>query len=223
MNCEKGISELALKFKKFILDTIFPIECLGCGREGVWLCEECLGKIGVDKHSLGGESLEKILTFYSYDNEILKKAIHFLKYRFVEDLALPLGNLLANGVNAESRRPEKDFILMPVPLYKKRLLGRGFNQAALLARGLSDRFGLEIEEKVLERVRQTVPQVDLEEKERKDNVKNVFSVRDILRVKNKKIILVDDVITTGATIEECGKVLKLSGAKEVWGVALAKG
>jgi competence protein ComFC len=138
-------------------------------------------------------------------------------------LALPLGDLLANGVNAESRRPEKDFILMPVPLYKKRLLERGFNQAALLAGGLSDRLGLEVEEKVLERVRQTVPQVDLEEKERKDNVKNVFSVRDISRVKNKKIILVDDVITTGATIEECGKVLKLSGAKEVWGVALAKG
>lgn len=218
-----GVIGLVKKIKCFFLEILFPVECIGCAKEGDWLCPVCRKRIGADKHSLRGENLEKIVTFYSYDNEFLKRAIHLLKYKFIEDLAEPLGEMLADAICAEGQRPGKEFILVPVPIHKKRILERGFNQAALLAEKVSGRLGLAVEEKVLERTRQTSPQVDLEEKDRRNNVKNAFKVLDVLKIKDKKIILVDDVITTGATMEECAQVLRFSGAKEVWGVALAKG
>ncbi len=209
--------------KKEIFDILFPVECIGCAKEGEWLCRECLKKIRTDGHSLSGESLDRILTFYSYDNEILKRAIHLLKYKFVESLALPLGDLVAEGICEKGRPPGKEFILIPVPLSRKRFLERGFNQAEIIAEKVSRRFGWPLEAGVLKRIRATPSQVDLEEGERRKNVKGAFSVSDISKIANKKIILMDDVLTTGATMEECARTLKLGGAKEVWGIALAKG
>jgi len=220
------------EIKKFLLDTLFPIECLGCKEEGEWFCDNCLGKISPDAHSLCGESLDRILTFYSYDNELLKQAIHLFKYKFIKDLAEPLGILFAEGLKKVSSQIDSEIIVIPVPLHKKRMLERGFNQAELLARGIAKNFGWEMEAGVLERVRFTAPQVDLEEKERQENVRGAFAVRDasnpvrnqkFLNGVNKKIVLIDDVLTTGSTMEECARVLKQGGAREVWGVALAKG
>jgi ComF family protein len=146
-----------------------------------------------------------------------------LKYKFVEDLAEPLGGLIVKNIREMGSRPGKEFIIIGIPLFRKRLIERGFNQAVLLAKIVSRDLGWPMEEKALQRVRATVPQVELEEEGRAQNIKNAFAVFDSSKIINKKIILVDDVLTTGATMEECAKTLKLSGAKEVWGVALAKG
>jgi ComF family protein len=223
MNNELGIRGLVLKIKKFVFDTLFPIECLGCRREGKWFCDECLAKIKVDAHSLSGESLDKILTFYSYDNELLKQAIHLLKYKFVEDLADPLGKLFSAEIKKVISQIGKEVILMSVPLHKKRFLERGFNQAELLSKTIAEGFGWLVENKALERVHYTAPQTDLEEKDRYKNIRGAFAVKDASKIINKKIVLIDDVLTTGATMEECARVLKTNGAREVWGVALAKG
>jgi competence protein ComFC len=107
--------------KKFILDIIFPIECLGCGKEGEWFCGECQkNKINSDHNSLRGEFLNRAFTFYSYDNEILKRLIHGLKYRYVEDLAQPLGALLVKELRDIKEQIGSPDFIVPVPLYKKR-------------------------------------------------------------------------------------------------------
>jgi ComF family protein len=103
-------------------------------------------------------------------------------------------------------------LIVPVPLYPKRLKQRGFNQALLLARAFPELpLGLE----AVVRVRHTVPQVELKPKERRDNVKGAFAVPDLALVKDRNILLLDDVYTTGATVRECAKVLLKAGARQV--------
>jgi len=223
MRYELGIKDLVLNIKNLFLDIIFPIECLGCGKEGEWLCGECQNKIRPDSHSLRGEFLDRIFTFYSYDNELLKKLIHGLKYKFVEELVLPLGEILVRELKkVEGQIGRPDFIV-PVPLHRKRLLERGYNQSELLSLKISEHFGWPMENKVLARSRRTASQVSLSGGARKENVCGAFVVINSSKVLNKKIVLVDDVTTTGATMEECVKALKQAGAREVLGVALTKG
>lgn len=209
--------------KKGILDIIFPVECFGCGGEGEWLCGKCQNKIKPDHNSLRGEFLNTVFTFYSYDNEILKKLIHGLKYGYIEDMARPLSVLLIKELkNIREKIGSPDFIV-PVPLHEKRLLERGFNQAELIAINVGKCFGWSVENGVMERSKITAPQVNLDKDRRRKNVDGAFSVINTLKILNKKIVLIDDVSTTGATMEECAKVLIAGGAKEILGVALAKG
>jgi len=208
--------------KKFILDIIFPIECLGCGSEKEWLCINCFKKIMPNIRVIHGKNLDKVITLYSYDNEVIKKLIHGLKYKFMEDLALPLGALLSKELKKMEEQVGKPDFIAPIPLHKKRLLERGFNQAELLALKISECFGWPVEKNVIMRSRLTASQVDLDEAGRKENMKDAFSATDLAKVLNQKIILIDDVFTTGATMEECARVLKNVGAREVLGLALAK-
>ena len=208
--------------KKFILDIIFPIECLGCGREEEWLCINCFKKIMPNIRVIHGKNLDKVITLYSYDNEVIKKLIHGLKYKFMEDLALPLGALLSKELKKMEEQVGKPDFIAPIPLHKKRLLERGFNQAELLALKISECFGWPVEKNVIMRSRLTASQVDLDEAGRKENMKDAFSATDLAKALNQKIILIDDVFTTGATMEECARVLKNVGAREVLGLALAK-
>lgn len=208
--------------KKFILDIIFPIECLGCGREEEWLCINCFKKIMPNTRVIHGKNLDKVITLYSYDNEVIKKLIHGLKYKFMEDLALPLGALLSKELKKLEEQIGKPDFIAPIPLHKKRLLERGFNQAELIALKISECFGWPVEKNVIMRSRLTASQVDLDEAGRKENMKDAFSATDLAKVLNQKIILIDDVFTTGATMEECARVLKNVGAREVLGLALAK-
>jgi len=117
----------------------------------------------------------------------------------------------------------KNFVVTAVPLHFTRLLGRGFNQSELVGKGLADRLNLVYADNILYRSRKTDSQVEKSKSERRENVLNAFKIFDRKLVKNKKILLVDDVITTGATVKECAKVLKRAGAKEVWALTLAHG
>lgn len=223
MNGRVGIRKLILNIKNFVLDILFPVECLECGREGEWLCSECQNRIRAEGHSLRGEFLERVFTFYSYDNELLKKAIHGLKYKFVEEMSSPLGKILVKEIEKiEGQIGRPDFIA-PVPLHRGRFLERGYNQSELLALRISEHFGWPVENKAIARSQRTSSQVSLSGEARRENVCGAFTVINFSKVLNKKIVLVDDVTTTGATMEECAKVLKQAGAREVFGVALAKG
>ncbi|OGY53750.1 MAG: hypothetical protein A3H67_02105 [Candidatus Buchananbacteria bacterium RIFCSPLOWO2_02_FULL_46_11b] len=216
--------------KKFILDLLFPIECLGCKQEGEWLCPKCLKKIGIDFSGrpfvpdLGGE-LRGVWVASDYKNPLLAQTLQVFKYKFIPDLGQILGRLLTDFLKYKIKNKElPDFdLVLAVPLAKKRKLWRGFNQAEILARAVCRELGREYGDKIINRKFHVHPQVGLKLAQRLVNVKDIFTVNDELKVENKKILLVDDVVTTGATMNECAKALVLAGAKEVWGLVVAKG
>jgi len=148
----------------------------------------------------------------------LKSAIYRFKYRQKRKLALPLADLMYQYL-LENPLPA-DFIV-PVPLYMDRLRERGYNQAALLARELSERSRLPVEEESLVRIKETVPQVALKADERRKNVKGAFRSQGE-KIKDRQILLIDDVSTTGATLVACAEALREKGARSVWALVLAR-
>ena len=226
-------------FLNFIYDLIFPKKCVGCDKEGFWLCEKCFKKIIIIKspfcpycykltpqgqyclrcrprHNLTGV----IIT--AHYEEPLKEAIHRFKYDKVRDLAEPLSELMI--LRLEEGFPQGDFVLVPIPLSRQRDAERGFNQAGLLADKVGEAFEIPVLNRVLKKVKDVRPQMELKRRERLENIKGAFGLgRGARKVKNKTVLLVDDVFTTGATLNEAGLVLKKAGAKNVWGLVLAKG
>jgi len=148
----------------------------------------------------------------------LREAIHRFKYSNRPSLAIPLGRLMACYWD---EHPIPSDVIVPVPLHLQRLRERGYNQAALLAQELSKSTGLPLWDGALKRVRQTRPQVELSAEERRENVKGAFLCLE-RRVQGKRVLLVDDVCTTGATLEACSEALRAGGARSVWGFTLAR-
>ncbi len=229
------------KLYKFLLDLIFPIECLSCQKEDIWLCSDCSQKIKrikkescplcgfptaswefCDLHKKDFK-LEKVISPFDYNDPLLQLAIKTYKYRFVKDLAEPLGHLLSLEAKKYFSLLQNP-VLVPVPLHRRREKWRGFNQAELLARAISKELRLPVK-KLLKRVRTTTPQVDLKKEKRLENVKDAFSFdsQEKIDLKNKTIILIDDVATTCTTLEECAKILYSNGARNIWGLVLARG
>jgi competence protein ComFC len=197
----------------FLLDIIFPKFCVGCGKIGKYFCSECLKTIrfysnNIDQKYHCPENLDGFFVLAHYDG-IIRKAIREVKYRGKYAIFSEIAPLI---------KPQFvcDF-LVPVPLSKERLARRGFNQAEKLARYLKLAPVLDC----LFRTRETKPQFDLSRKERLTNVKNAFALKRKLPAGN--FCLVDDVATTGATLSECAKVLKKSGAKKVFAICIARG
>ena len=147
--------------------------------------------------------------------------IHAFKYRNKTHLRRPLALLIMEMLSEfiHSRRPD---LIMPVPLHRKKLSSRGFNQAVLLGEILSQRLMIPHERRNLRRIRWTEPQVNLAVHERRTNVKGAFAIRDSALVNGRRVLLVDDVLTTGSTAEECGKVLKAAGAVDVTVITIAR-
>jgi len=234
--------------KKIILDSLFPIFCLSCREEGFWLCESCLAQAKIldfqvcpaceisitDKGFLCPACREKrkshldgLIAAVSYEDPALKRLVHNFKYRFVGNISLPLAKLISRAL-IRNDLPLPDF-LVPVPLHSRRLRWRGFNQSFLLALRLSEELAplMEIEIlDILERKKYNAPQMSVKNyRERLENVKNIFGLgsdANLDLLKNKNILLVDDIATTGATLEECAKVLKSSGAKKVFAAVVAR-
>ncbi len=231
--CEKCFKEIKLKPKQY---------CLHCKKENDLgeFCAPC-GII----YNLDGVWIAAV-----YDEILISKAIKNLKYYFISGLAEDLSKLLIvcldkilakrqilkqgllEGINWKIfERAEKlpaailnfnDNLIIPVPLSAKRSRWRGFNQAELLAQTLAKKYYLKIDNKNLIRIKHKKAQAKLNEIERLHNIKGCFSwIGGNLNKKN--IILIDDVVTTGATLNECAKVLKANGAGEVWGLVVAKG
>ncbi|OGG86693.1 hypothetical protein A3B87_02580 [Candidatus Kuenenbacteria bacterium RIFCSPHIGHO2_02_FULL_39_13] len=241
------------KIYKFFLDILFPIECVGCGQEDLWLCEQCLATIKLKEidscpackkissfgktHSWCREqtSLDGMIVAASFDNKLLRNTIHKYKYNFIKELATPLSMILINKIMELDKKEDKpnwvnllfssDLILLPIPLHKRRLRWRDFNQAEMLSKKLAGNFYLNHRPYILKRKRYTTAQTELKREQRFDNIKNAFQVTKEWqdKLKNAKILLVDDVATTGATLNECGRTLKERGAREVWGLVLARG
>lgn len=224
--------------KKFILDLLFPIECLGCEKEGEWLCKKCFDTVEVEKTfpllDVSENYLDGFFSALSYDQKVVQDILHAYKYNFVEDLGEVLGKLMVKYLQEHNLNFNQVDYILPVPLHRKRELQRGFNQAEILAKCVSGFLGKPLWPKnILIRKGYRSSQVKTKDRaSRIENVKGIFECADCHSreggnpvpdfIKNKKILLIDDVATTGATLSECAKVLKRSGAAKVVGLVAAK-
>ena len=203
-----------MKIFKNILAVLFPQKCLGCKKENEILCSDCLLKINrPDTPHLNGIHIAA-----NYQDLVLKKALWMLKYQGVKQLAKPLAELIRERI--WKKLETENWLLVPVPLSKNKLRHRGYNQAEMIAGELSGNVRADI----LFKKFHTKSQVEVKNKEeRLANIIGSFEVRNPETIRGKKIILIDDVLTTGATMREAKKVLKQAGAKKVVGVVVARG
>ncbi len=168
--------------------------------------------------------LDRLLYPFAYQDFKIQKIIKAFKYRFIKDMEIPLGRLMANYLEKVKKQIDLNgSILIPVPLHKRKLNQRGYNQSELIARQISKSLNFERINDCLIKNKTTKDQAGLENKERIKNIKGAFVCRKPELVSGKNILLVDDVYTTGATMAECAKILKEAGAKEVIGLAIARG
>jgi ComF family protein len=229
--------------RDFLLDLIFPRSCLNCGQESCWACPDCLGKIEIRKafacpdcdkpntdssfcancqaqHSLNGLWISS-----SYQEPLISKLIKQLKYHYSREVAqvlsgILLGYLKENQIKHKLIAPASH-LLIPVPLHQKRKRSRGFNQSELISDILSSRLSLKTITDRLQRIKNTKPQAKFGRAERLSNVRDAF-VWIGADLDGENIILVDDVASTGATLDNCAQVLKAHGAGKIWGLVLAR-
>lgn len=207
----------------FLLDLLFPIECLGCGREGNWICPACLAAIKPFPperlKAIRIRDCRQIFIGTDYKNPLVAKSIHALKYKMVRDLAPPLASTITRQLAPSTFPPGS--ILIPVPLHRARSVERGFNQSELLARALAKHYDLSVATDFLARVKHTKPQMSLQRADRQQNIKRAFRCLAPAAVRSKNIWLVDDVLTTGATLHECAKALAAGQPKSVNAIVVA--
>ncbi len=225
----------------FLKDILFPKFCLGCGYLGIYICPKCLKKLKpvekdvcpyCNRPSFFGlthpgcqktSRLDGLVSIFYYD-DFLKKVIKSIKYR----LATDVWNDFCRIIKPESlhkisrfRSLSTEFFLQPIPLHPSRLKERGFNQARLIACFFQNYTGYPLAD-FLKRIRATAAQAQLKTgKNRYHNIIGAFKVTT--PVQGKKIILIDDVATTGATIKEAARALKQAGAKAVYALVVARG
>ena len=229
--------------KSIFLDLLFPTFCLGCRKEGFFLCPDCrrklvwvqptcfvchkwvpsAGRAPSGRTCASCRKKSHIYAFFSpflYADPLIRNLIHGLKYDRLRSLAPVLGELLVEYFAKFKIVLPPGAVLVPIPLHPSRKRSRGFNQSELLVLYLSDRLKLQKETKILWKIRKTKPQTELSAQDRRSNLTDVFTVTDVNLVK-KTILLLDDVKTTGATLEEAAKTLKKAGARQVWAITIA--
>ena len=220
---------------RFVLDLLFPLRCLGCGEEGEIICEMCRRRLlrisppfcpkcgkPLLREGICGEcyrerafdGMRSALFFAG----LIREAVHQFKYQGIKALADPLGDMLTECFLRYAIPAD---VVVPVPLHPKKLRERGYNQAGLLGRRMARNLGLPFDDRTLIKARETPPQVGLSREERLRNVKGAFACRDGA-LAGRRVVLVDDVITTGATAESCAEALRRGGASSVWIFSLAR-
>jgi ComF family protein len=222
-----------------VLESPVPWICGGCWEKVRWLTGPVCPRCGFPfpspealTHSPGhlcGDCREKAPPFSQAraagaHEGALREAIHLLKYGRKHSLGKKLGRFLippAEGL-CLLVPPASPEVVVPVPLHPSRLRNRGFNQSLLLADAVSRWLNVPLDYVALERVRATRPQVELTPAERKANIRGAFAVRRPAGVEGRKVLLVDDVFTTGATVSECARMLGKAGATEVLVLTLSR-
>lgn len=217
-----GSSEDSIMIKD-LLDLFFPPCCTSCGNllppSVEYLCIHCqlslhrthyhqLRSNPVEKHFWGRLKIERATSFLHFKPKgIVQKIVHQLKYQEQSDLGYAMGKLCARELQS-SAFLEGIEIILPVPIHPKKLKIRGYNQAAAFGRGVSSFTGIPIDEESLLKEQHTDSQTKKSRYHRFENVRSSFVIKSIQNIQGKHILLVDDVITTGSTLEACGTALK---------------
>lgn len=210
---------------KFFLDKLYPNRCVFCGREEVFdesflVCPRCQKELPyTPEHDSfdGGRYIEYLISPLYY-KDLVRSCIVRYKFYNKKLYHYTLATIISMQLEKIDEIRNADYIL-PVPLSKKRLKQRGYNQSALIAKDLSDMLGIKFDEDILIRLRHTKRQSKLNFTQKQVNVLGAFACTQSL--KGKSVILVDDLYTTGATINECAKMLKQVGCSKVYGVTVA--
>jgi len=237
------------KIKDFLLNLFFPKFCLGCQKEGIYLCDDCRTFLDIAEYNyclceskpirlakeqkLGkcnkcqDRKLSGLYFALAYkENSLTKKLIYQFKYQpYLKDLSKTLAGIIAEHLVLSKKNTNQiweNSVLLPVPLDKKKLKIRNYNQAEELAKELSLILKVPTVLDVLIKIKSTKSQIESSKKEREKNLQNTFSIKNPDIISGKKIFLVDDVYTTGSTMQECCITLKKAGAKSVWGLTIAR-
>jgi len=238
------MKEALNRIYNFVLDILFPIKCISCNKEGKWICQKCFKKIKIKKNQTCPKCFSKnkdgrycdkcsvyskmkgVVVASTYEDKLLQKAVHILKYKYVKDLSKPLAVILQNGFknwHKNNKTKIEDIILVSVPLHKRKENKRGFNQAEILTQELALRIGAKANSKILKRVKHTEAQAKQDSLARRKNIKGAFSITKDINIRNKIVFIVDDVCTTSSTLEECAKEIDKGKPMEIWGLVLARG
>lgn len=213
------------EIKDSLIHVVFPHVCDGCGSDLLNvesnLCIRCLSALpetNFEKHA--GNPVEKLFwgridlvsasaSFYFTKESLMQHLMHQFKYKGNKDVGLQLGRLMGTALKTSGRFDNID-ALIPLPLFPKKERKRGYNQAAVLCDGIAEIIKVPVLKKVITRPLQTDTQTRKGRIERWKNIEGKFLLKDAAAVENKHLLLVDDVVTTGATLEACGNELLLA-------------
>jgi len=230
-------ARVVLVLYRWLLDLCLPPCCVVCGKVEIWLCENCASQIsflganicprcgrpwfvkGTCHHCLTAPvSVAPVRSAYLYDGPV-RDAIHAYKFRGARSLCVLLAQQMVQAWKFYAIHSD---VLVPVPLHPEREQQRGYNQAALLARELGRELNVPVVEDELVRTRNTASQTHLSREERLKNVAGAFACKTQHRFAGKRVTLIDDVATTGATLNACALALLAYGAERVGAFTLAR-
>jgi ComF family protein len=214
------------KTKNFLLDILFPTKCIGCEIKDEILCNSCVAKIRLAER----ETDKNIVAMFDYRDPVVKKIIWELKYHHKRYLGEKLGQLLYEFLmeDISDMKVEvsgRSIFVIPVPISNNKTRVRGYNQANTIAKGFCNQAGagvFELKDNIIFKKVDTLPQARITNRRRRlENVRGVFDIKNSETLKGRTIIVIDDVTTTGGTINEVMKILKKAGAKNIIGFAVA--
>lgn len=217
-----------LALRDHLQTLFFPKECVICKKVNNFICPNCLSTLPIRpsrppekiRHQ---DYLDQVHIASFYAHPALATLIDLYKFHYQESLGETLAQLLIFYIKKNQLQSTlSDFVLVPLPLHKRRILERGFNQSEILASVLATHFNLPLINDCLRRTRYTKHQTLLNQDKRQKNITGVFNIIDNKSIIGKKILLIDDVVTTGASLNEAAKILRQNGAIKVIGLVLAK-
>ncbi|MDP2812276.1 MAG: phosphoribosyltransferase family protein [bacterium] len=219
-----GVLVKLKKFLNYLLDFVFPKFCLGCQQEGSFCCQKCLDELQIlppepNPWPEQKNSFEACYVCLNYQNKLIEKIIKNYKYKYLENLSDYLVEILAKQFNNLNLKDE--LIITNVPLNKAKKKQRGFDQTEILAKKLAIKLNYQYQP-LLIRHKKTKTQAKLSKIAREENLKNAFSpINPSLKI-NSPVLLIDDIATTGATLNSATKIIKELGAEKVICLVLAK-
>ncbi len=220
---------------------IFPKACLDCGKEGKYICENCLSKVRIlkpacpycEKASIDGFThikcrrkygLDGLTSIWKYEG-VIKKAILALKFKYSTEVGRELSSAFLDTLRSQYAKyyiPNTNS-LVPIPIHWHRQNVRGFNQSVEIGKLVAKEMGWGFNPDLLIKHKSTSSQVELSVEERKHNLKGAFYLNpSYIQHTIADILLFDDIFTTGSTLHEAAKVLKHGGVKKVWGMTIAR-
>ncbi len=232
------------RIKEIIIDIVFPMYCPGCNefissQNKILICQNCLKNIKIMRDFYCPKCIKRVvkkcscrsnLNFFgfsvSYQDPSIRKLIFDFKYRFAKKLRNTLSYFLIEYLKNLIKNEnifEEDWIIIPIPLHRKRKNWRGFNQCLEISNIISKYFGLELLDDILIRIKETSPQAEIiHQKKREENIEKAFSIVNNQKIIGKNIVLIDDVRASGSTLETAAKELRNCGAKKIFGLVVAR-